>query len=316
MEIRGGQMKKIVALDIGGTSIKYGIVSEVGEILFQSEKPTNALRGGAFLMKTVEEIVETLLAQENNFVGIGVSTAGQIAPETGEVVFANENLPGWTGMKIRENLENMFHLPTFVENDVNAAALGELWVGAGKGKKDFLCITVGTGVGGAIVMNGQIYHGATGSAGEFGHLLLKKGGYLCNCGQRGCFEQYASTGALIRHVQSLYVERGENVTEPINGKWIFEQAAIGNAVCQEGIEYFIDHLAVGLATLVHIFNPSLIVIGGGVSGQGHPLLQQINKKVESYIMPSYREPLMIDFAKCGNGAGMLGAAYGLLNQIG
>ncbi|NLL70768.1 MAG: ROK family protein [Epulopiscium sp.] len=307
-------MKKVIVLDIGGTSIKYGIISEKGNVLFHDETPTEAKKGGAYLMGKVEELVSSLLQKEPTAVGIGISTAGQVDPITGIITFANENLPGWTGMPVKTNLENRFHLPAFVENDVNAAALGELWMGAGKGVKNMLCLTVGTGVGGAIIINGQVYHGATGSAGEFGHLLIKKDGLLCNCGQKGCFEQYASTGAMVRYVKKRYEEQGIDSFDAVNGKWIFQQAAEGDKICQEGIDYMIDHLASGIATLVHIFNPSLIVIGGGISGQGKPLLERIQQKVEEYIMPSYGPPLTLTFATCGNQAGMLGAGYGILNQ--
>lgn len=305
-------VKSIIAIDIGGTSIKYGSVSTQGEILLEGQTPTEAWRGGKILMDKLIELISKLLMQDKKALGIGISSAGQISPSTGEVLFATDSLPGWTGMKIREILEQKIKLPVFVENDVNAAALGEKWVGAGKGARDFLCVNIGTGIGGAIVINNELVRGTKGLAGEFGHITLVKDGLSCKCGNKGCFEQYASTSALINYVKDIDKKLE---SKEVNGIMVFNEAKAGNPVCKAAIEYFIDHLALGLGSLVHIFNPPLILIGGGISAQGDELLQAIKKRLGTYVMPYFMDDLEIRFARCGNNAGMLGASYGLLKKI-
>ncbi|MEH0152509.1 ROK family protein [Limibacter armeniacum] len=294
------------AVDIGGTSIKYGIINKEGVVLFRYETPTEAHKGGEKLMEKVIHLVETLWHKSGPLVGIGISTAGQVNVQAGSIEFATDTLPGWTGMPVASILEERFQIPVAVENDVNAAALGEAWKGAGEGVKDFLCLTIGTGIGGAIVTNGQIYHGSTGSAGEFGHIRLERNGKACTCGQLGCFEQYASTSALVKEAQ-LRLKQDGRPTKELDGRQIFEQAKLGQEVFVSLIEDWTGDIALGLASLCHIFNPSLIVLGGGVSKQGAFLSDKLEQKLGNLLMPSFRKNLKIAMATCGNEAGMLGA---------
>lgn len=283
---------KIAALDIGGTSIKAaeyenGILSDV------KEYDTQAKKGGAYVMETALEIA-------GGFRGIdciGISTAGQVDSRKGIIRYANENIPGYTGMKVRDIFERELGVPTAVENDVNAAALGEAWFGAGRDEKDFLCLTYGTGVGGAIVINKEIYKGSSFSAGEFGAMVVhanerRPGEDIFS----GCYERYASTTALVRRAMEL---------DPAldTGRKIF--ARLGEAEVKNVVDAWILEVVYGLSTLIHIFNPSCVILGGGVMSQKY-ILDKISEILYNHIMNSYHS-VVVKQAALENKAGLLGA---------
>lgn len=307
-------MRYAAALDIGGTNIKYGVICDSGEVIIRNEIPTEAHLGGNMLMGKIIIIVDKLLTEGYKIDGIGVSSAGQICCRTGKIIYATDNLPGWTGMPIKQTLENKFSIPVHVENDVNAAALGEKWRGAARNYSDFLCLTIGTGIGGAIVINNEIFYGSKGFAGEFGHMIIEKNGIACTCGREGCFEQYASITALIRNVQKK-ANKKMLETNVLNGKIIFDNAKRGDNVCNEAINEFSKYLAIGLANLLHIFNPPLVVLGGGISAQGAWLLDKIWYNLSEYAMPNYIKNIKICFSECKNTASMLGAVYALFKKL-
>lgn len=245
---------KIVAVDIGGTAIKAGLWNGV-ELTEKKEWETQASLGGEHLMERVKELIHTY----TGFDAIGISTAGEVNTEDGSIFYANSNIPGYTGMPVKKILEEEFHVPVAVENDVNAAALGELHSGAGMGSSDFLCLTYGTGVG-------------------------------------GCYERCASTTGLVK--------RAKNIDASLdNGKKIF--AAKDRPEVKEQIDGWIDDICTGLVTLCCIFNPSKIILGGGVMAQEY-VLSEVNRKVKAQIAPSLRNVEIIP-AKLGNTAGMMGA---------
>ena len=298
---------KIVGIDIGGTMIKYGLISLEGEISDGGEIPTEAEKGVENLFQKICDIVK--LYSENELLGIAVSGTGQIDGSIGKVIGGNDIIPGWIGTNLVEKLEQKFSLPAVLENDVNCAALGEKWLGAGKGKKDFLCVTIGTGIGGGIIMNGDILRGDTCVAGEFGHIQIIKNGKECLCGRKGCYERYASATALVGMTR-------EKTGLLLNGKEIFAREKAGEEVFKEIISEWVDYLTDGLSTITYIFNPSLIVVGGGVTKQGDYLLEKINKSLALKIGINYKKNLSIKFAELGNNAGMLGAVHLLLKKIG
>lgn len=298
---------KVVGIDIGGTMIKYGLISLDGKISAEGEIPTEAEKGIENLLKKISGIIEVYPKEE--LLGIAVSGTGQIDGNIGKVIGGNDIIPGWIGTDLVEMLEKKFSLPAVLENDVNCAALGEKWLGAGKEKKDFICITIGTGIGGGIVMNDDILRGDTCVAGEFGHIQIVKNGLECMCGKKGCYERYASATALVKMVK-------EKTGLKLNGKEIFERERAGESLFKEIVEEWIDYLTDGLSTITYIFNPSLIVIGGGVTKQGDYLCERINKSLATKIGVNYKKNLSIRFAELGNNAGMLGAVYLLLKKIG
>lgn len=284
---------RIAALDIGGTSIKSG-VWDGRETDGLREQATNAKNGGRYVMERAVEI----LRQYEDFDAVGISTAGQVNSEKGMIRYANENIPGYTGMKIRDILEAEFGVPVAVENDVNAAALGESQFGAGRDYKDFLCITYGTGVGGAIIMDKKIYTGSACSAGEFGGIMVHPEDSVYGEPFCGCYERYASTTALVRKAMAYNRDLD-------NGRKIFSR--LDDSKVRDIVNSWIDEIAYGLISVIHIFNPSCIVLGGGVMAQPY-ILEEVKKKTSARIMSSFRN-VELRQAELGNRAGLMGAAY-------
>ena len=285
---------KVLVFDVGGTSIKYGycIDNTLVEVM---ETPTEAKKGGRHIMDTLK----SLIRQQESYDAIGISTAGQVNADEGHIIYANENIPNYTGIRIRAELEKEFQVPVVVENDVNCAAIGEAIYGAGRAHKDFLCLTYGTGVGGAIVREKEIYHGSSFSAAEFGAIVTHAEERINSTSFfDGCYERYASTTALVRNA-TAYDPRLEN------GRIIFENLDDPNVMAI--LDSWVDEIMLGLSSLTHIFNPSCIILGGGIMVQ--PLiLEKIRQKVSKYIMPSFSH-VAIKPAELGNSAGLLGANY-------
>jgi len=292
---------KILCADIGGTSIKAAVVEETGNIIDFKEAPTESALGGTHVM---ENLIKLLKSYEG-FEAIGISTAGQVDSEKGEVIFANENIPGYTGMKVREIIEKEFLMPVRVENDVNCAALGEAFKGAGRDSEDLICLTYGTGIGGALIFDRKIYKGENGIAGEFGHMVIHPEGRLCNCGQRGCYESYGSARTLVEEAMKIDPDCD-------NGRKIFQKIHEGNALMTELLDAWAKEVSYGLVNLIHIFNPGLIVLGGGVLEQDLAF-QEIRKHTYNLIMDSFKNVRLVK-AELGNKAGLLGAASLYLNS--
>lgn len=289
---------RIVVMDIGGTAIKTGIWNGV-TLSEQKEWDTNAKQGGTYLMERVKEILHSY----GTFEAIGISTAGQVNTTDGSIHYANDNIPGYTGMQVKKILEQEFHVPVGIENDVNAAALGELYFGAGQGLQNFLCITYGTGVGGAIIIDGKVYPGATYSGGGFGGILLHPEQIQPEVEFSGCYEKCASATALVKKA----IEVDNSLT---NGRKIF--AAFDRPEIKVVIDAWIDEIVYGLVTLIHIFNPSDILLGGGILAQPY-VSAEVTKRVNEKISPGFLGTNIRQTA-LGNQAGMMGAAY-LAEQV-
>ena len=286
----------ILAIDIGGTMIKYGLVSSDGEILSTDKIETEAEKGLENILNKIDNIFKRY--KENNPVGIAVSGTGQINGMIGKVIGGNPIIPNWIGTNLVKILEEKYNLPIVLENDVNCVALGEKWIGAGKDLSNFICLTIGTGIGGGIILNNQLFRGENFVAGEFGHILIKKGE----------FEQFASTTALIRLVK-------ERTEKTLNGKEIFDLEKKEIVEYQEVISEWIENLTDGLSSIIYCFNPANIILGGGVIGQGEPLINRIKNSLFKKIGLQFKEKLNIIQAKLGNNAGMIGASYLLLEKI-
>ncbi|MGJ4850049.1 ROK family protein [Bacillota bacterium Meth-B3] len=283
----------VLTLDLGGTAIKHALFHEDGRLIARGETASDGrLSADALLMRAHE-----VIGGYEGFHAIGVSTTGQVDARTGEIVFANENVPGYTGVKLRALLEARYGVPVAVENDVNAAALGEGELGAAKGVPDYLCLTYGTGVGGAIVIDGRLYGGSRGVAGEVGHMIAHPGGRPCACGQSGCYEQYASVTALVRAARA--VDR-----RATDGRTLFELAE-DSALLRAVVDDWLGEVALGLATLTHILNPGLIVLGGGVFSRAH-LTARLASLLSPRLMASYRG-VHLERAQLGNAAALYGA---------
>lgn len=311
---------KYLGIDIGGTAIKYGIVTTEGEVLQTAEYPV-AFDGydtpiGVSLLKTSREFLAKHSITTQDLSGIGVSATGQIDTNRGVVAGVGGNIKNWVNTEIKEDLEQQFHLPVTVVNDANCVAIGEQWIGAAKGKENVIVVTIGTGVGGGIVQEGQVLLGHRGFAGELGHFSIDRNGRTCSCGNKGCYEQYASMTALVRTVrENLPLKSAPLLTEDmINGRVIFEEVATGNEEMSFIVDKWIDDISAGLVSLAHIFNPELILIGGGVSKQEELFVAKVRQKVHDNAMTNFGNELEIKAATLGNDAGLVGAVHFFIEQ--
>ena len=287
---------RILTFDIGGTNIKYGLCNEKFELSDLHTIPTEASKGGQYIIEKVIDIIETYTDIDR----VSISTAGQVDSENGIVVYATGNIPYYTGMMVKKTIENKTGITTYVENDVNAAALGEAKFGAGVGKSDFICLTYGTGIGGAIYLNNSLYKGSASSAAEFGHMITHAGGIECTCGGKGCYERYASTRALIEAVNAVS-------DEPLNAFTIFEKKNMNNPKIRAVVDNWIDEMIIGLINLVYIFNPPLVILGGGIMNEDY-VIDLIDRKIYKQLMENFANVNIVR-SKLGNTAGMMGVAY-------
>lgn len=285
---------KILAFDIGGTEIKYGFCDDNFNLSEKNSIPTNAHEGGKRIIERIIEIIKNLGGADR----IGISTAGQVDSVKGEIIFATETLPGYTGMKIKEIIEAETGIPTAVENDVNSAAIGEAAFGAAKGCENFICLAYGTGIGGAIFLDGKLYSGSSFSAGELGHMITHANGRECTCGGKGCYETYASAKALTVMVK-------EKLGRDMSGREIF--AEFENPEIKAIIDEWIDEINIGLKSLIYIFNPPLVVLGGGIMNEKY-ITDEINNRLQKELMGSFGKVKIVK-ALMGNDANKLGAAY-------
>ncbi|WP_067932721.1 ROK family protein [Alicyclobacillus kakegawensis] len=302
-------MKCYYGVDVGGTAVKTAVLDEDGVIMAKREFPTEAERGFEDLARRLSRILDELrqaagLAVEDvRGVGVGVP-----AFLDGDVVREAVNL-GWHNVPLRQYLEDALRKPVRVDNDANVAGLGEAWKGAGAGARTALCVTVGTGIGAGIVIEGKIYRGMNGSAGEIGHMVVRPGGRLCNCGNHGCLETLASASALVREAKRLQsVGELPDDLEIDGAQPIFALAEAGNKVAA-GIIWDAGYwLGYGLASTATVLNPDVIVVGGGVSKAGEDLLRPVRAAFVEYSPARVHEAAEIRLARLGNDAGVVGAA--------
>lgn len=301
------KMQNAVCFDIGGTFIKYGIVSESGDVLYKSKFPTpksNCRVNVPFkLCRVINE-----LKTDYSFDRIGISTAGQVDSDEGKIIFASDNLPDYTGLELSKVLKQSTGLDCYVENDVNAAALGELW--KSKTNKTFLFLTLGTGIGGALIINGKLFKGAGGSAGEAGHIVIIENGKDCTCGGKGCYEKYASVTAFVKN----YCAKAGCDENSINGEILMQKVSMNDTIAVEAYNEFLDHIVTGLVSVVTFMDPGLVLIGGGISAQGNGFIDQINSRFLKRVMPSYAKYTKICAASLMNDSGLIGACYAAYNR--
>lgn len=300
MREKGEKSMRILTFDIGATNIKYAICNEKFELSDKRSIPTEAQKGGQHIINKVIGIVN----QCDNIDRVAISTSGQVDSKNGIVVYATDNIPYYTGMMVKKLVESKTGIKTFVENDVNAAALGEAKFGAARGKTDFICLTFGTGIGGAIYIDDKLYKGANSSAGEFGHIITHAGGKQCTCGGEGCYEQYASAIALVEAVE-------KNTGKKLNGFEIFSEENFNDTDIRYTIDSWIDEIILGLISIIYAFNPALIVLGGGIMNERY-IVDLIDRKIYKKMMDNYRSVNIVN-TELGNDAGLLGVAYQAAN---
>ncbi|GGP12068.1 ROK family glucokinase [Oceanobacillus neutriphilus] len=310
-------MKKMIGIDIGGTSIKIGLINNKGSIMKKWEIKTNREINGRYIIDDIWNSIELNLSNElttNEILGLGVGAPGFVDKKTG-LVYEAVNL-GWKNYPIGKRLKEISNLPVFIENDANLAALGENWIGAGKQAEFLIAITLGTGVGSGVIVNGSILSGANGTAAEIGHIIYDSNGVLCNCGRVGCLDTIVSARGIVNQLLDKKEGNGSGsiwrnlvCKEHITAKDVFEYASKGDKDCQEVITKTTDILGKALSDVATIINPSKILIGGGVSKAGSQLLDPVIKAFQKYSLHRINEACEIKIAELGNDAGIIGAAF-------
>ena len=306
-----------IGVDIGGTKIAAGVVDGSGNILATARRPTPRHDSGAVLNDVADVVNELQAGVDGSIVGVGVGVAGGVDQSRSMVYFA-PNL-AWSQVPVRAVLEAATQLPVVVENDGAAAAWAETRFGAGVGLQHVVMVTVGTGIGGGIVVDGHVMRGAHGVAAEIGHLNAVPDGRLCGCGRHGCWEQYASGNALVREARELASERrqeagallalGDGTPEGVQGSHITQAAQMGDPVAVEAFANVGTWLGRGLADLTAIVDPDAVVIGGGVSEAGDLLLASARRTLSEKVFGGTNRPLpQLLVARLGNDAGIVGAA--------
>jgi glucokinase-like ROK family protein len=302
-----------VGVDIGGTSIKAGLVERSGEICFPAQVPTDAAKGrdaiAAGLVQAIDQVLAAARDQHIEPVGLGIATAGAVDQHDGSIFAATDNLPGWAGFHLRAFAEDRFHLPTFAVNDAQAAVLSELHFGLGRGLSDFVALTIGTGIGGGIVSGGKLLRGQHGFAGSIGHSVVRAGGRPCNCGRNGCLEAYVSTAALIRE----YRENGGAVPEGAMDDAalalrINQLARQGDAAAQKAYSVLQEYLAEGIANLFNLLDPQAVLLAGGLIENLPQFVPDLEMQVTKLLHFGAKRQPQLHAAKAGRFAGVQGAA--------
>lgn len=307
-----------IGIDLGGTNIKVGLVDENYNIVSKATTKTALPRPAEEICDSIVDTVWKALNEVKVTIGevnsIGIGTPGAANRSSGIVLYSN-NL-GFDNVNLRALLKTQLDKPIYVENDANAAAFGEVLAGAGKGCKDVVVVTLGTGVGGGIIIDGKIYTGFNFCGAELGHTVIEYNGRPCTCGRRGCFEAYSSASALIAMTkESMEAHKDSRMweiagtLENVDGKTAFDGMRADDDAAKKVVETYIEYLGCGLTNIVNTFQPELLLIGGGVSKEGENLTKPLEEfiKRESYCIDPNRST-KLDICKLGNDAGIIGAA--------
>ena len=311
-------MKKYrIGVDVGGTNVKIALVDKEGSIVYSNTTPTRAEMGYEYTISNIKQAIVDLMKEtktdNTSIEGIGFGFPGQIDCNEG-VVRVSPNIPGWINVPIAKIIEKEFGIPTKVDNDVRCAALGELAFGAGKGCKNLICITVGTGIGSGLIINGKLVRGADNAAGEIGHIKLQMhDGPICGCGDCGCLEAFASGPSIVAMAQE-YILGGKSTkfrelaNPEITPYVVAEAAKQGDKVAQKIFERMGEYIGIGMASVVNLLNPEKIVIGGGVADAGEILFKPLVETLKKRAMPIQAKSVSVVPAQLGNAAGVIGAS--------
>jgi len=315
------EKKYSIGVDLGGTNIVSAIVNYQGEIVNRLKVPTLAERGKEATIKRIidsihKNIVQSTIALDD-IIGIGIGAPGPLDVKRGIINFA-PNLPGWRDVPLKKKLENEFNIKVVLENDANAAAWGERCFGAVQGVNNLVCFTLGTGIGGGIIINGKIYHGNNYGAAELGHMTVNKDGPRCNCGNYGCLEAYSSATGIKNRIKNrikegiksefLNFDSDDELFESLRLKLIFESARKGDKLTKGVVEEAISYLGIAIANIANILNPKMVVLVGGITNEGDKLLIPLRREVKKRAFYSNYKSLKIVIGKLGGNAGVLGAA--------
>jgi len=312
-------MGKRIGIDVGGTNVKIALVDEKGKIIYSNSVPTYAKMGYEYTVNNIKQSIRDLMKEtrtdEKTIEAIGFDFPGQVDYKKGIVKLA-PNIPGWVNVPIAKMIEDEFGIHTRIDNDVRCATLGELNFGAGKGCENFVCITIGTGIGSGLVINGKLVRGASNAAGEIGHIKLKaKDGAICGCGDTGCLEAYASGPAIVAMAQD-YIKGGKStkfrelagVDGEITPYLVAKATEANDPVAKRIFEIIGEYIGIGLTSVVNLLNPEKIIVGGGVAECGELILDPIRRTIKNRAMVIAGEAVEVVPALLGNSAGVIGAS--------
>jgi glucokinase len=312
--------RHFIGVDLGGTNIKFGIVSDRGRVLYRGMLSAGAELGRGEILNNINRGIKQALAvagkRRITIHGLGVGSPGTVNKKTGIIEGSCPNIPQMVGVNLKQWLSKSFALPIRVDNDANLMALAESRFGAAKGFSNALCLTIGTGIGGGIILDGKLFHGSDFAAAEFGHMTICHNGRKCNCGGIGCLEMYASASAMVKDAKMLLRRNKNSIIHKLvdrdlaklTTKILFQAEKKGDSLATEVINQACAYLGAGIASAVNLFNPQVVVIGGGVSHGGASFIRRIEKEVKGRAFPSATRNLKIVRAKLGNDAGFIGAA--------
>lgn len=308
-----------IGVDLGGTNIAAGIVDDNGNLIIRRSTKTGRHRAFSEIMADLltlcDEIIEKANIDVSQVTTIGIGTPGNVDPHANRVIFGN-NIPSFTGADFDEIVKSHFpHMELYLDNDANVAVLAEVLCGAAKGRKNVLMVTLGTGVGGGIIIDGKICQGFNGAAGEIGHIIIEHDGVPCNCGRRGCWEQYASVTALVRETQEELKKYPNSIIHKnkskISGLTAFDAMRCGDECGKAIVDKYIEYIGIGLVDMINVLQPEIVIIGGGISKEGDyiilPLREYVKKNVYTSSIPEFPQTEIVA-AKMGNDAGIIGAA--------
>jgi len=320
----------IVGVDLGATNIVSILINGEGKVIEKDTRVSLAREGKE---KTLSQIVNSVRAvlekgqlqgiSSASIKGVGVGSPGPLDTKKGIIHFA-PNLPGWNNVPLVSILEDQLKLPIFLENDANAAALAEWWMGAGKKVDNLVLLTLGTGIGGGIIIGGEVLHGAWDTAAEIGHMIIHEGGLLCGCGKRGCLEAYASATGVIKRTVSFMKAGGDTVLrelvhdhlEDITCELVYRAAERGDELSQRIVEETARYLGIGIASLVNVINPEMVILSGGMTAAGDLLFEPVRKYARKYALEAAIRGVRVVPAKLGGNTGALGAAATVLKRKG
>ncbi len=310
-------MKYYVGIDFGGTGIKVGIIDEEGKIVLKDSFVTDPSKSGDEIVKHIAECAQKVMDDsklpQEDILGVGIGSPGLLNPETGQLKIVT-NVPNLNETYLAPGISKHLGKPAFLDNDVNAMSLGEFHFGAGKGLKDVIALTVGTGVGGGIILNGELYRGTSFTAGEIGHMSIARDGKYCGCGNYGCLERYVGKDGIVERME-MYMSKGlDTIIDKyledgkVTPKAIAMAAGEGDKMAIEVLKETGEILGHAIASLVNILNPQMVVIGGGISNAGELLMEPIRMGMlkHAYTIPA--AAVKVVRAKLGNDAGLVGSA--------
>ena len=320
----------IIGVDLGGTNIVSLFINEKGKVIVRDKRETLTEKGKETTINQIVESVKAVIEKGKkkgisfkSILGIGIGSPGPLNTKEGLIYFA-PNLPGWENVPLKNILEKTLKMPVFLENDANAAALGEWWIGAGKDVNNLVLFTLGTGIGGGIIINGEVVHGFRDTAAEIGHMIIHEEGLLCNCGTKGCLEAYASaTGVVKRTIsaiengkKSILTEITNNHLKEITCKMVYESAKKGDELCKWIVEETGRYLGIGIANMVNILNPEMIILAGGMIKAKALLFDPTIKYAQKYALKAAIKKVKILPASLGDDSGATGAAATVLKRRG